>query len=153
MNNDSIILIFIFITHLFLICWAILSFMNSTFLVYNLFFSASLLWSIHEPKSSAPTLVSLLINVMAVVMDAALIGMLWSNRNDYQFIISVLASFVNMLYRLITSLIIYQIWLKRRQNDANVDMRSVSRDMTQYLQFGRSGPVSPPPPNGGIPNA
>ena len=61
------------------------------------------------------------------------------------------ASFVNLLYRLFTSLIIFQIWRKRMETETNMpNIQSVTRDLINYLRFSRGAPNPPPPSNGGI---
>jgi len=148
MNSESIIISFIFIIHLFLMSWAVLSFMNSSYILYNTFFLISLLWGIHETKASSPMFVALIINVMSILLDAAMIGILYDLYHDshnYRFVLSAITAFLNLFLRLVTSFIIYCILAKRRENDAtHENMGSVMNDFSKYWNFSRS--TQPPPP-------
>ncbi|XP_054169333.1 uncharacterized protein LOC128966509 [Oppia nitens] len=109
------------------------------FIFYNTFYLLCILWCVHETKSSSPPFVALSVNIMAFICDVILIGILWDDHYygyRTRFVISLIATLVNLFLRILTSIIIYRILLKRKQLENSVyDMTSVTRDLTNYLNI------------------
>jgi len=123
MDKESVIIVFIFFAHLFFTIWALVGFPFSIgYLIYNIFFFQSLLWAVHNYKSSTPLFVSLFLNILSVIMDIILLGIGFTIRDQRGslFVLSAIAAFINLGLRFVTSFILFRIYEQKRDKDGEV---------------------------------
>ncbi|XP_068234992.1 type-1 angiotensin II receptor-associated protein-like isoform X1 [Palaemon carinicauda] len=110
-HKDRLDILFgIFFAHLTLAVWSNLcGFLPASFLLYNGFLLATIIWSLHHRESEEAPFMALCINLLSIVFDAINFIIYWTVNITATVRFGAAMAVINLLLRPLSSFLLYRI--------------------------------------------